>query len=273
MPVAPVESQEGDAAMPSRSSAVKISFAAALLSVAPVVDAKKPPIPTPADLAGPWQADTASIVIDPYHSNDYTIADLKLDPRIVGIVHKATEGKTPDHGFVVDGKYSDRRLAAIAAGYLWGSYHLGRPGDPEGQAQRYYDVAKPQPNEVMALDLERDGGAMSMAEAAQFIRKLHSLTGRYPMIYGGRHTVGRLILPADVDTFSHCPLWIVDTRADAHGWPTTVWPKYTLWQFSSELRYRFPFRSVDPKHPVSWDTDVNYYAGDQDTLRHAWPFS
>ena len=42
-------------------------------------------------LSGPWQSADAAIVLDPYHSNQYTIADLRLDPRIVGIIHKASE--------------------------------------------------------------------------------------------------------------------------------------------------------------------------------------
>jgi lysozyme len=224
-------------------------------------------------LSGPWQSPDAAIVLDPYHANQYTIDDLRLDPRIAGIVHKASEGATGRHGFVVDGAYASRRRAALAAGYLWGSYHLGRPGNPEDQADRYYALVRPATNEVLALDLEQDGGAMSMAEAARFIRRLHTLTGRYPLIYGGRATVSRPVDPGDLDTFRHCPLWIVDTRNTPRGWPTSIWPQYTLWQFSSELRYRYPFHSADAHHPVSWDTDVDFFAGSRDELRRRWPFS
>ena len=173
----------------------------------------------------------------------------------------------------MDPAYSDRRREALAAGYLWGSYHIGRPGDPEGQAERYYSLVGPATGEVLALDLEQGGGAMTMSEAAQFIRRLRALSGRYPLIYGGRATVSRPIDPADVEVFQHCPLWIVDTRDTPRGWPVSTWPHYTLWQFSSELRYRYPLASVDAHHPVSQDTDVNFYPGSREDLRRLWPFS
>lgn len=240
----------------------------ATLAVGVSASAKKAPTPTAADLVGPWQSTSASLILDPFHQNQYTIADLKLDPRIVAIIHKATEG-----GTVTDKLYDSRKAEALASGYLWGSYHIGRPGDPVGQAQRYFDKVRPSPSEVIALDLEKDGGAMTMSEAAKFIRKLHQLTGRYPLLYGGRVTVGRPIAAADVEVFRHCPLWIVDTRDTPRGWPASLWPKYTLWQFSSELRFRYPLRSFDNRHPVSWDTDVNFYAGDRAALRAAWPFT
>jgi len=144
-----------------------------------------------------------------------------------------------------------------------------------GQANRYFRLTKPTPAEVIALDLEQSGGAMSMAEAAQFVRTLHGLTGRYPLLYGGRNTVGRPIQNAsDRAILSHCPLWIVDTRDQPRGWPVDLWPKYTLWQFSSELRYRYPMKTAPSSgHRVSWDLDIDYYPGSRQQLRSAWPFT
>lgn len=244
--------------------------AAIWLSVAAYpANTKTIPTPSELDLAGPWQSPNATIVLDPYHENQYTIADLQLDPRIVAIIHKATEGDS-----VIDDKYFERMAAAVKAGYLWGSYHVGRSGSGKAQADRYYHWAKPRTQDVMALDLEEGSDTMTMAEAANFVRELHAKTGRYPVLYGGRNTLARPTSATDIEILRHCPLWLVSTRQND---PSTyrdayqkVWPRYALWQFSSELRYRYPIRSAG-KVPVDWTIDVNYYAGTREQLRRAWP--
>ena len=108
----------------------------ALALTAAGVDAKTVS-PTPADLHGPWNAADAAIVLDPYHANTYSIADLKLDPKIVAVIHKASEGAT-----ITDPSYGPRKQQALAAGYLWGSYHVGRPGHAVAQADRYLDLVQ-----------------------------------------------------------------------------------------------------------------------------------
>jgi GH25 family lysozyme M1 (1,4-beta-N-acetylmuramidase) len=242
---------------------------ALLVAVQGVAWAEGPLKPTPADLKGPWNAPDAAVILDPFHENNYEIADLKLDPKIAGIIHKATEG-----GAIEDHAYEDRKKAAIAAGYLWGSYHLGRPGNAVQQAIRYLDKVKPGPSEVIALDLEQGGGEMSMAEAAQFVAEVRRRTGRYPLLYGSRATVSRPVTEDEKEILRHCPLWIVSTMDAPKGWPTAIWPKYALWQFSSELRYRYPIaKAPTSAKPVSWDIDVNYFAGSPSELVREWPFT
>ena len=113
---------------------------------------------------------------------------------------------------------------------------------------------------------------MSMTEAVAFITRVRERTGRYPLLYGGRNTMSRPVTPAERDVLRNCPLWIVSTRDMPSGWPKDIWPNYTLWQFSSELRYRYHLRSASAQHPVSQDTDVNFFPGGREALSHTWPF-
>src|SRR5262245_1450669 len=85
----------------------------------------------------PWTDPTRAIVVDPYRGNTIDWNLLATDPRVVAIVHKATEGAS------VDPAYSGRKAEAVARGYEWGSYHLGRPGDPVAQADFYLATTQP----------------------------------------------------------------------------------------------------------------------------------
>ena len=129
-------------------------------------DATAPaPVPLPGEFDSPWTDSTSALVIDPYWMNSIDWDRMATDPRVAGVIHKATQGK------VVDKLYAARRMEARRRGYLWGSYHLATPGDPVGQADFYLETVKPGEGEVIALDLEGLDPCrfMSIGDARRFI--------------------------------------------------------------------------------------------------------
>jgi hypothetical protein len=87
--------------------------------------------------------------------------------------------------FAVDTKYAERKLEAKKRGYKWGGYHYGKPGDPIKQADFFLETAKPEADDLIALDLESTDNSkhMSFAEAREFIKRIKEKTGRYPVVY------------------------------------------------------------------------------------------
>ena len=101
----------------------------------------------------------------------------------------------------------------------WGSYHLGKPGDPVKQADFYLATAKPAADEVMALDIESLDPArdMSLANARRFIRRIKAKTGRYPMFYAN-HAVTKAVSDkfGRDDVFSKTHLWYARFHVARH---------------------------------------------------------
>jgi lysozyme len=219
----------------------------------------------------PWKDVRLAIVIDPYQGNEILWPDVATDPRVTGIIHRATIGKNKDT------KYEERKAEATKRGYCWGSYHLGKPGNPIKQADFYLDTVKPSADEVIALDIEGLNPAtdMSLANARRFIRRIHKKTGRYPLLYANQAVVKQISdsYPKD-KVFSKTPLWYARFKSRVTDFPTETWDAYTLWQFSSEI-------NCNPDHPenclyrvpgTQTDMDVNVYRGSVDELKANWPF-
>lgn len=153
------------------------------------------------------------------------------------MIHKATIGTTR-----LDPGYTRRKEEALRRGYLWGSYHWGVAGDPAKQADFYIDTVKPQADELMALDLEdaQSTTLMNGDEAIVFINRVKERTGRYQVLYTN-HSSAKLISARYKDSvFVHTPLWYACFKAKVSDFPTGVWPSYTLWQFSSEIKPQLP---------------------------------
>ena len=219
----------------------------------------------------PWKDERVAIVIDPFQGNEIVWDKLAGEPRVVGILHRATIGGKKDTG------YAARKEEAKRRGFKWGSYHLGRPGDPIKQADFYLATAKPGDDEVMALDIESLDPAkdMSLANARRFILRIKAKTGRYPMFYAN-HAVTKAVSDkfGRDDVFSKTHLWYARFTARVTDFPTKTWDSYTLWQFSSEI-------NCTPAHPerclfrvpgTQTDMDVNVYRGTVEDLKAKWPF-
>ena len=219
----------------------------------------------------PWKDERVAIVLDPFEGNAIAWDQLVTEPRMVGIIHRATIGRRRDT------RYRERKAEAKRRGYKWGSYHLGKPGNPIRQADFYLATVRPAADEVIALDIESLNPAtdMSLANASRFIKRIRKETGRYPMLYAnqavteeisnkfGRHSV-----------FSKTHLWYARFKSRVIDFPTKTWDTYTLWQFSSEINCepaqpeRCPFRVPG----TQTDMDVNVYRGTVEELKANWPF-
>lgn len=219
----------------------------------------------------PWTDPTTTIVLDPYQENSINWDKVATDTRVVGVIHRGT------FGLQKDTRYKARRDEAKNRGYKWGSYHLGKPGNPIEQADFYLTTVAPADDEVMALDIESldENRDMSLANSRRFIQYVREKTGRYPMLYGN-HAVVKAIsqqFPHD-EVFSKAPLWYARFKSRVTDFPTATWNTYTLWQFSSEI-------NCTPAHPenclyrvsgTKTDMDVNVYHGSIADLKVKWPF-
>lgn len=220
----------------------------------------------------PWKNPAWAIVIDPYEGNSINWDQLSTDTRVVGIIHRATKGSYRDT------KYASRKAEAKRRGYLWGSYHLGRRGDPVVQADFYLDTVRPEADEVMALDIESLDTSvdMSLADARLFMQRIKAKTGRYPVLYGNHSVIREVVRRfGHDDVFSKVPLWYARFKRTVTDFPRCTWDSYTLWQFSSEVNCKTEsstdclYRVPGTRH----DMDINVYNGSIEDLRRNWPFT
>ena len=134
-----------------------------------------PAIAFSGEFDAPWKDPKVALVIDPYYANAIDWDTLKTEPRVVAIIHKATIGTKK-----LDPGYRARKEEARKRGYLWGSYHWGVAGQPEKQADFYIDTVKPEPDELIALDLEdaQSKTLMNVDVAFLFVDRVKARTGR-----------------------------------------------------------------------------------------------
>jgi len=223
----------------------------------------------PPEFRAPWEDGKSAIVIDPYAENTIDWDELETDQRVAAVIHKATEG------FDTDPLYASRKQEASKRGYLWGSYHLGRPGDPVKQADHYLAAADPSNDDLIALDLEQLGsGFMSLANAEAFVARVAERTHRYPLLYVDHATATTLSKSIDGhDVLARCPLWYARYRRIVTDFPKKPWSSYALWQFSSEINCHAQGKCPYNVPGTRYDIDVNVYFGTRDDLERAWPLT
>jgi GH25 family lysozyme M1 (1,4-beta-N-acetylmuramidase) len=239
----------------------------------------------------PWRDQNRALVIDGYEHNSIDWAKLANEKRVVGFINKATDGvgepwncTNPDTSlevcrlkfrryFVAQELYQTRRMLAKSLGMKWGSYHLGRKGNPIAQADHYLDMAKPTDDEVMALDIEGlEDKWMSLEDAQKFVVRIHDKTGRWPMLYVNGSTAKHIAdNRADYRILSRLNLWYARFSPEIDGhFPKGNWDKYDLWQFSATPNCndrRCPQRVAGTPN----DIDVNVADMTPEALRAAWP--
>jgi lysozyme len=210
----------------------------------------------------PWESGWMPLIIDAYAKNVIDWDKLATDPRVVGVIHKATEG------YKRDPCYKRRKKAAQKGGYLWGSYHLGVRGKPEKQAKFYLKTVRPGPDELIALDIESLDGkrGMSVDDARRFIQCIKKEIGRYPMVYGNHEVIAALSVKGIDPVFSKTPLWYARFQSRITNFPTGTWGSYALWQFSSE------YNSQTQIPGTQRDIDINVFNGTKEELKRVWPF-
>jgi lysozyme len=221
----------------------------------------------------PWDAYNSAIVIDPYEGNSIDWDLLAQEKKLVGIIHRASIGMKADK------QYAARRDVAKNRGYLWGSYHLGLPGNPIEQADFYLSTIGDVANEVIALDIETldTGKSISLMDAKKFIMHVKQKTGRFPLVYANGTVAQGITASYSSDPiFSKSPLWYARFRSSIVGLiPAGVWNTYEFWQFSSEVNCKAG-HEVDCLYRVPGtksDMDVNVYNGSITQLKSRWPLT
>lgn len=216
----------------------------------------------------PWQDTSTAILIDAYHLNEINWDSLVTDQRVVGVIHKASDGDR------VDTAYANRRQEALNRNLLWGSYHMGRPGNAKEQARHYLNTVSNDSTELLVLDLEEveNPRFMSLDSAVVFVQFIHDSTGRYPAIYSNHNTLRQISEHATADSlFAHCPLWYARFRDDIPDWIDSTWSCYDMWQFSCEINCNETGNCVYNVPGVLFDMDVNVINRPIAEVRETWP--
>jgi GH25 family lysozyme M1 (1,4-beta-N-acetylmuramidase) len=212
----------------------------------------------------PWDDPDVPIIIDPYAGNRIDWDKAITDKRLHAVIHKASEGLTPDPKFVSRADEAKRR------GLLWGAYHLGRPGDPIAQADLLLDLAAKTGAKFLAIDIEEDNPAkfMSLPDAQTFMEHVHTKTGRYPAVYVNISVYKTISASYDKSsTFAKGPLWVARFKPDLGLTSKRVWDDYTLWQFSSEINCSKTMKCLYRVPGTATDMDVNVFRGDVGALK------
>ena len=244
----------------------------------------------------PWKDEDAVFVLDAYEFNEIDWPELLTDKRIKGFINKASDGmpevydcrngglgnSSPRHCKTRWRKYSvtkelyrTRRALAKAHGLKWGAYHMGRPGNPEAQADHFLDFAEPAPDEFIAIDLEDNdpGKWMSIEEVERFARRVHQRIGRWPALYTNGSTAK--FIAANKDKYpiaSRLPLWYARFKGDITGaFPLGNWESYHSWQFLAQINCRRSC-AMRPKG-TNKDIDVNVVNTDLAGLDAMWATS
>jgi lysozyme len=230
-----------------------------------------------------WRPSEAGLdaVIDISHN--VTVTDFRAvrSANILAVIHKTTEG-----GDWFDPSYAPRRAEAERTGLLWGAYHFGtRQYSGVKQAVSFLHAAQPGPSTLMALDFEPNdynpNNTMSLRQAEEFVRTVHQITGRLPMVYthaawanGERAGRRGLRLPEPINPTSilaRCDLWLADPREQPEvpiAWSDKGW---RLWQYvANESASDAAYGGVSRAIPGVTHCDRNLFAGDVAQLRSFW---
>lgn len=264
----------------------RTAIACALLMAAPA-------LADDSDFSEPWKRIDRALVVDAYEYSQIDWTALASDPRIAGFINKASDGLSPPYlcsgtdteqrlckalwrrHAVARELFHTRRTVAKALGLKWGAYHLARPGNPIDQANHFIDFADPQPDDLLAIDIEENDPEkwMSLEDAEIFVRHIQQRIGRFPVLYTNGVTAKHIAdHRASYPLLSRLPLWYARYKPEIGvHFPKGNWERYALWQFSSQANCntrRCPYRV----NGTDDDIDVNVAAMNADELRAAWPF-
>jgi lysozyme len=202
-----------------------------------------------------------NVVVDLSHFNTVTSFPAANGEGILGVIHKATEGRN-----FVDPNYDERRPQALVAGLLWGAYHFGTHGDVEGQVNHFLEVVNPEPDTLLVLDFEPNPHAatMTLAEAEEFVQRVQERIGRFPGLYSGEFFLGQELGDNTTTVLKNCFLWIAKFSADLPKVPP-AFQTFTLLQYTNGAKGPHP-------HRVSGigRCDRDKFNGDEAGLRRLW---
>lgn len=225
-------------------------------------------------------------VIDMYHGNavkNPDFAALKA-AGVMGIIHKVSQGLDYQ-----DPAYAARRVAAQAAGLLWGGYHFLNSSDPKAQADFFLKCASVGDTEanspiLLAADFENSNHQPTLQQLMIFMREVDAATPSQCVVYSGnliRETLkptpgGHMAsdMAGAMAFFQQHRLWLAEygpTENIPWPWNTTIVkssneaapmpaPGVFLWQFTEKGRV----------NPLVGATDGNYFAGTFEQLQQGW---
>jgi len=200
-------------------------------------------------------------VVDLSHHNTVTsFQEAKLN-GIVGVIHKATQGRT-----VVDAKYHARRARALANALLWGAYHFGVKGNVPQQVDHFLNTVNPTDSDLLVLDFEpnHESDTMTLAEAEEFVTLVNQQIGRFPGLYSGQSFL-RQKLGNNTDTeLKNCFLWLAAYSSELPPVPR-AWNIFTLWQYTDGNAGQQPHQV-----PGIGRCDRNKFNGDINELKRLW---
>lgn len=215
----------------------------------------------------PWKKSDTSIVIDAYQGNSIEWDKMATDKKVVGVIHRSSIGMTKDTQYVA------RKKIALERGYMWGAYHLGRPGNTIAQADLFISILNNEPETLGILDLENttNGQFMTINEAANFMKYVYEKTGRILVVYANHSTTQLLNQKMKSNPlFQQSKLWYARFRSNISDFPKGIWPNYFLWQFSSELNCSKTGSCPYNVPGTKFDMDVNVFYGTKSDLQSAW---
>lgn len=221
-------------------------------------------------------------IVDAYAGDGAWELDVAARAGVVAIFHKATEGLT-----YRDSVFDHAMRCAALVGMLRGAYHYGngRSGGAE-QAKRFLAAVTPHgPDVLLCLDLEGrlddrdhdgipdDRGTMSTADARAFLEHVRAVTGRWPLLYGGRSKTAERMRTADAETravFARCPLWLAQYGEEPEA--PEPWGSWDLWQYSDGKPKDGPHNQVlyPRSTPGMHRADRSAWRGTLDELRVWW---
>lgn len=215
----------------------------------------------------PWEIQNTSIVIDAYQGNSIDWDLMASDSRVAGVIHRASIGTR------IDTSYVSRKTIAKNRGYLWGAYHLGMKGNTIAQADLFLSLIGNETDTLMFLDLENttSGTFMTISEAIVFMEYVYEKTGRIPAVYANHSTTK--LLSQSVAThplFQQSRLWYARFKENVTDYPSTFWPSYFLWQFSSEINCSSTGSCLYNVPGTQYDMDINIFYGTAAELEAQW---
>lgn len=194
------------------------------------------------------------LVVDLSHHNTVTSFDAIRAAGIVGVIHKATEGKTYS-----DEEFWDRRQAAEDAGLEWASYHFLKHGDVDLQMENFLQKVEPVAGERLVIDFEDDECTLDDLREAVAILLAYEPSVEVT-VYSG-HLIKELLGDERDELLARTSLWLAEYTDDAEpsGWPQATWPVWSLWQYTQE----------GALPGIQGACDLNYFNGPVDAC-YAW---
>ncbi len=242
------------------------------------------------EFSNAWHNANSSIVLDAYEYTPIDWSKMRNNKRLVGFINKASDGMAPTSRCsgnplcrvkwrryaATRELYHTRRHLAKELGMKWGAYHLARPGNPVGQANHFLQFAKPDKDDLIALDIEHNDPKrwMSLKDAEIFARVIKQRTGRYPVLYTNHSTAKFIAAKRDqLPLLSRLNLWYARYKTSVPGvFPMGHWKSYTLWQFSSMVNCSDRSCPWRINGAGNW-IDVNVAYLPPAELRRQWPFA